>query len=81
MNVALRWQSSPGIEDHAEQFGHLAAFCLKLEVKTFPKPGLVSHVDHGSHSDMDAENCCAAVPIPCAHSFATWRSPGQRPPE
>jgi len=55
MNVALRWQSSPGIEDHAEQLGHLAAFCLKLEVQTFPKPGLVSHIDNGSHRDMDAE--------------------------
>lgn len=32
----------------------LAVRCLDLEVDTFPKPGLVSRVDRGSHSDMDA---------------------------
>lgn len=31
-----------------------AADCLNLEVETWPKPGLVSHVDCGSHTDMDA---------------------------
>jgi triphosphoribosyl-dephospho-CoA synthase len=61
MNVALRWQSSPSIEDHAEQLGRLAALCLKLEVETFPKPGLVSHIDDGSHSDMDAELLCRSA--------------------
>ncbi len=34
--------------------GGLAASCLHLEIDTFPKPGLVSHVDNGSHADMDA---------------------------
>jgi triphosphoribosyl-dephospho-CoA synthase len=33
----------------------LAAHCLRLEVRTSPKPGLVSHVDSGSHADMDAD--------------------------
>src|SRR5579859_3019299 len=55
MNVAPKWQSQPAFGDHAEQFGRLAALCLNLEVKTFPKPGLVSHIDSGAHSDMDAE--------------------------
>ncbi|WP_338830859.1 triphosphoribosyl-dephospho-CoA synthase MdcB [Bradyrhizobium sp. 27S5] len=55
MNVALKWQSLPGSALDAEQLGHLASSCLKLEVETYPKPGLVSHVDNGAHGDMDAE--------------------------
>lgn len=38
----------------AEDTAALAAHSLRLEVHTWPKPGLVSHVDTGSHSDMDA---------------------------
>jgi triphosphoribosyl-dephospho-CoA synthase len=34
--------------------GRLASICLTLEVLTYPKPGLVSHVDSGAHDDMDA---------------------------
>ena len=36
---------------------HVAATArasLMAELNTWPKPGLVSHVDQGSHSDMDA---------------------------
>ena len=36
---------------------HLAALAvaaLRLELDTYPKPGLVSRVDSGSHADMDA---------------------------
>ena len=33
--------------------GALATECLKLEVSTYPKPGLVSQVDNGAHDDMD----------------------------
>ncbi|MEH2476713.1 triphosphoribosyl-dephospho-CoA synthase [Nitrobacteraceae bacterium AZCC 2146] len=61
MNVAPRWQSPPARDDHAEQLGRLAALCLKLEVETFPKPGLVSHVDNGSHGDMSAELLCRSA--------------------
>jgi triphosphoribosyl-dephospho-CoA synthase len=32
----------------------LAVQCLALELSTWPKPGLVSRVDTGSHTDMDA---------------------------
>jgi triphosphoribosyl-dephospho-CoA synthase len=39
----------------AEAIGRLATDCLVLEVETWPKPGLVSHVDRGAHGDMDAE--------------------------
>jgi triphosphoribosyl-dephospho-CoA synthase len=33
--------------------GELAALCLELEVATYPKPGLVSHIDNGAHHDMN----------------------------
>jgi triphosphoribosyl-dephospho-CoA synthase len=36
------------------QIAALAEHSLRLEIETWPKPGLVSHVDAGSHSDMDA---------------------------
>ena len=34
--------------------GRIATECLKLEIATYPKPGLVSRVDPGAHDDMDA---------------------------
>jgi len=34
--------------------GAIAAGCLVEELETWPKPGLVSHIDNGSHDDMDA---------------------------
>ncbi|TYL93411.1 triphosphoribosyl-dephospho-CoA synthase MdcB [Bradyrhizobium rifense] len=63
MNIALRWQSLPGLALDAEQLGHLASLCLKLEVETYPKPGLVSHVDNGAHRDMDAGLLCRSANI------------------
>ncbi|GES51068.1 putative 2-(5''-triphosphoribosyl)-3'-dephosphocoenzyme-A synthase [Rhizobium sp. NBRC 114257] len=35
--------------------GRHAAQALVLEVETWPKPGLVSHIDNGAHADMDAD--------------------------
>jgi triphosphoribosyl-dephospho-CoA synthase len=37
-----------------DAIAELGATCLRLEVQTWPKPGLVSEVDTGSHDDMDA---------------------------
>lgn len=48
-----RWTDSPKIAD-LEAIAERAVDCLMLEVETWPKPGLVSHVDSGSHADMDA---------------------------
>ncbi|WP_315767002.1 MULTISPECIES: triphosphoribosyl-dephospho-CoA synthase MdcB [unclassified Bradyrhizobium] len=39
---------------NAAAIGDSAADCLVMELETWPKPGLVSHVDNGSHDDMDA---------------------------
>lgn len=46
--------SGEGYVDRATDLADLAHSCLILELETFPKPGLVSHVDAGSHADMDA---------------------------
>jgi triphosphoribosyl-dephospho-CoA synthase len=46
---------APAPRVDAATIGALATECLKREVLTYPKPGLVSHVDNGSHQDMDAE--------------------------
>jgi triphosphoribosyl-dephospho-CoA synthase len=50
MMLALERAATPRMADVGAQ----AAACLRLEVETWPKPGLVSHIDHGSHDDMDA---------------------------
>src|SRR4051794_5261848 len=61
MTEALRWQSRPKRALDAAQLGYLASLCLKLEVETHPKPGLVSHVDNGAHRDMDAGLLCLSA--------------------
>lgn len=37
----------------AERIGAVAADALRAELDTWPKPGLVSPIDNGSHDDMD----------------------------
>lgn len=61
MTNTLRWQSAPPRALHAEQLGSLASLCLKLEIETYPKPGLVSHFDRGAHRDMDAGLLCLSA--------------------
>lgn len=50
--VVVPFATNDGIDTAG--IGRLASQCLKLEVMTYPKPGLVSHVDCGAHDDMDA---------------------------
>jgi len=45
----------------ADQVAAVAATALLAELETWPKPGLVSHVDSGSHTDMDARTFIASV--------------------
>lgn len=56
--VAARDASSSGhalrIAPWAERVAAIAEHSLLLEVSTFPKPGLVSDIDNGSHPDMHA---------------------------
>jgi triphosphoribosyl-dephospho-CoA synthase len=44
----------------------VAVDCLRREVATYPKPGLVSHIDNGAHDDMDAAllNCSTETLLP-----------------
>ena len=41
-------------DNFPQRIAALARNCLHLEIATWPKPGLVSHLDNGSHVDMDA---------------------------
>ena len=53
--TALRAKPSVRLVDTAAAaIAGAAADALLAELETWPKPGLVSHVDRGSHDDMDA---------------------------
>jgi triphosphoribosyl-dephospho-CoA synthase len=45
----------------ADHVAAAAAAALLAELETWPKPGLVSHIDSGSHTDMDAYTFRAGV--------------------
>jgi len=60
---------------HCPGAGAIAASavrCLLLELETWPKPGLVSHFDAGSHDDMDVDTfrASAAAIGPYLHALA-----------
>jgi triphosphoribosyl-dephospho-CoA synthase len=62
MTAALALRSQQDRSSHgrlvrvhgADAIAAIAVRCLLLELETWPKPGLVSHVDPGSHADMNA---------------------------
>lgn len=55
MEVVTNWSPT------GPQIATFAVNALKLEVLTWPKPGLVSHVDSGSHHDMTATTLFASA--------------------
>jgi len=56
------WKGSARLAPKAAKaIAATATACLRLEVETWPKPGLVSHVDTGSHVDMNADTFRASA--------------------
>ncbi|MCB8881430.1 triphosphoribosyl-dephospho-CoA synthase MdcB [Acidisoma cellulosilytica] len=51
MSLALAHRAS---KTSPASLGAWASACLRAELETYPKPGLVSHRDCGAHRDMDA---------------------------
>jgi triphosphoribosyl-dephospho-CoA synthase len=49
----MLWYEEPAA-DYAARVAGMAEQSLRFEIDTWPKPGLVSHVDACSHRDMDA---------------------------
>jgi len=60
--TAAPQQATGGMPDTvAGRVAASAASALLAELETWPKPGLVSHIDAGSHADMDAGTFRASV--------------------
>lgn len=51
--VLARRAPAPVDPQYARAIASCAVRCLTLEAETWPKPGLVSPIDSGSHADMD----------------------------
>ncbi|MFA1671922.1 triphosphoribosyl-dephospho-CoA synthase MdcB [Rhizobium mongolense] len=47
----------------ADRFGGMAADALLAELDTWPKPGLVSQLDNGSHDDMDYDTFLSSINV------------------
>jgi triphosphoribosyl-dephospho-CoA synthase len=63
MTEALRQITSPMPRSVADHVAYLARYALLAELETWPKPGLVSYMDSGSHSDMDASTFEASAAV------------------
>src|SRR5271168_1363583 len=61
MTAALQQTARPIPRTVAEHVADSAKAALLAELETWPKPGLVSHVDSGSHTDMDASTLRASA--------------------
>ncbi|MDD5728361.1 MAG: malonate decarboxylase holo-[acyl-carrier-protein] synthase [Victivallales bacterium] len=65
------------METDAELIAGEAEAALHEELETYPKPGLVSYADNGSHTDMDA-NCFRAGIAALRGYFKTIAETGSR---
>ncbi|AOK16257.1 triphosphoribosyl-dephospho-CoA synthase MdcB [Burkholderia cepacia] len=63
MSAVALPRTLPGAQSDAERIAALAERSLVLEIETYPKPGLVSHVDAGSHADMDASTFARSAAV------------------
>ncbi len=61
MTAALRPASCRFGDGVGARVADMAAAALLAELETWPKPGLVSHVDAGSHADMEADTFRAST--------------------
>ena len=61
MTAALQRATRPMPRYVADHVADAAKAALLEELETWPKPGLVSHVDSGSHTDMDASTLRASA--------------------
>ena len=62
---------------HPDALGAMATRALLVELDTWPKPGLVSHVDRGAHRDMDASMMRASAEV-LSPFFVQLAAAGQR---
>jgi len=67
----------------ADDIAAAARAAMLAELETWPKPGLVSHVDQGSHTDMDAGSfrASAAAIAPFMAALARAGAAGAEMPE
>ncbi len=70
--VDFAYASENAVDGVAALIAERVCQCLRQELKTFPKPGLVSFVDQGSHPDMNAAVFLRAIETlrPCFESLA-----------
>ena len=61
VTTGMTVQPRPRAADLAGRIAEAAGDALLSELATYPKPGLVSHVDAGSHDDMDGGSFRAAI--------------------
>jgi triphosphoribosyl-dephospho-CoA synthase len=61
LGSALQFRDGAGSWIDASAIGEAARSSLIEELETWPKPGLVSHVDNGSHNDMDANTFRSSI--------------------